>query len=240
MILLLAISLLQEPCSGDAARHVAEAARRGQAFDLAGAATSYAAAVQAGCTSAQSPLIYLRGLLAARAANEQFASAASLAPMKQAITDLETAAAAYPAVRAMQTVLRAALPAAQHERAEMGLFIEEMLRMESLQLEAQQPPLPVLSAHEAAGQFWLQLHLYEEARRAFERAAQRVGQTPHVMLGAARAAAGLKQVPAACEQYRRLVAWWKDRPGSPPEISEARTFIKQPSCAAPSAPPARR
>jgi len=140
----------------------------------------------------------------------------------------------------MQTVLRAALPAAQHERAEMGLFIEEMLRMESLQLEAQQPPLPVLSAHEAAGQFWLQLHLYEEARRAFERAAQRVGQTPHVMLGAARAAAGLKQVPAACEQYRRLVAWWKDRPGSPPEISEARAFIKQPSCATPPAPPARR
>ncbi|HVG71577.1 MAG TPA: hypothetical protein VM819_11735 [Vicinamibacterales bacterium] len=237
----MAIALLQDPlCNGEAARHVAEAVRRGQAFDLAGAATSYAAAVQAGCAAARSPLIYLRGLLAARAANEQFGSAASVAPVKQAITELEKDAAAYPAVRAMQTVLRAALPAAQHERAEMGLFIEEMLRMESIQLEAQQPPLPVLSAHEAAGQFWLQLHLYEEARRAFERAAQRIGPTPHVMLGAARAAAGLKQLPAACEQYRRLVTWWKDRPGSPPEISEARTFIKQPSCAAPSPPPVRR
>jgi hypothetical protein len=129
------------------------------------------------------------------------------------------------------------MPAAQHERAEMSLFIDEMLRMESLQLEARQPALPVLSAHEAAGRFWLQLHLYEEARRAFEVAGDRIGQTPHVMLGAARAAAGRRDLPAACEQYRRLVAWWNDRAASPPEITEARTFVKQPSCTPP--PPSK-
>ena len=238
--LLVAFALLQDPiCRGDAARHVADAARRGQAFDLEGAATAYAAAARAGCTSAQPALIYLRGLLAARAADAQFGSAASLQPLKQAITDLQPFAAADPFARAMQAVLRAGMPAAQHERAELTLFIDEMLRMESLQLEARQPALPVLSAHEVAGQFWLQLHLYDEARRAFERAVQRIGQTPHVMSGAARTAAGRKDVPAACEQYRRLVAWWSDRVGSPPEITEARAFIRQPQCAVTPAGPRR-
>jgi hypothetical protein len=233
-VVLLALALLQGPsCSGDAARHVSDAARRGQSFDLDGAATEYAAAVRAGCVSAQTALIYIRGLLAARAADAQFGSAASLQPLQQAITDLQPFADRDPVARAMQAVLRAGMPAAQHERAEMVLFIDEMLRMESLQLEARQPALPILSAHEVAGQFWLQLHLYDEARRAFELAAQRIGQTPHVLSGAARAAAGRKDVPAACEQYRRLIAWWNDRVGSPREIIEARAFVKQPQCAVP-------
>src|SRR5262245_47837618 len=181
---LLALVLLQEqPCRPDAVRHIADAARRGEAFDLDGAATAYAAAVLVGCPSAQPAAIYLRGFLAGRTANAQFASAASLQPLRQAIAELEPFAARDPVARAMQTVLRAALPAAQHERAEMGLFIDEMLRMESLQLEARQRPLPVLSAHEAAGLFWLQLHLYDEARRAFELAGQRIGQTPQVLVG---------------------------------------------------------
>jgi hypothetical protein len=238
--LIVALALLQNPpCSGDAARHAADAARRGQAFDLDGAAAAYAAAVHAGCGSAQAPLIYVRGLLAAHAAGAQFGAAASLQPLKQAVTDLQPFAASDPVARTMQTVLRAAMPAAQRERAEMTLFIDEMLRMESLQLEAKQPPLPVLSAHEAAGQFWLQLRLYDEARRAFDAAAQRVGPTPHGMLGAARAAAGLKDLAAACDQYRRLIAWWADRVGSPPEIVEAQSFLKQPSCAKPAPRTAR-
>ena len=232
--LLLALALFQSPpCSGDAARHVADATRRGQAFDLDGAATAYAAAVRAGCASAQAPLIYVQGLLAARAAGAQFGAAASLQPLKQAVTDLQPFAAADPVARAMQTVLRAAMPAAQRERAEMTLFIDEMLRMESLQLEAKRPPLPVLSAHEAAGQLWLQLRGYEEARQAFDVAAQRVGQTPHVLLGAARAAAGRKDVAGACDQYRRLIVWWDDRVALPSEIIEAHAFLKQPQCAKP-------
>lgn len=236
--LLLAVALLQDPpCRGEAAVHLTDARRRGEAFDLSGAADAYAAAARADCPSAQAAAIYLRGLVVARAADAQFGSAAALQPLKQAITELQPLAAVDPVARAMQTVLRAGMPAAQHERAEMSLFIEEMLRMESLQLEARQPGLPVLSAHEVAGQFWLQLHLYEEARRAFELAGQRIGQTPHVMLGAARAASGRRDLPAACEQYRRLVAWWNDRAGSPPEMTEARAFVTQPSCTQKPSPP---
>ena len=239
--LLLAIALFQaDACGGEAKRHLADAQRFGESFDLAGAAEAYAAAVKSGCADAQAALIYVRGVIAARAADAQFGSAASLQPLKEAISALEPYAIADPVARAMQAVVRAAMPAAQHERGEMALLIDEMLRHESLQLEARLPGLPVISAHEAAGYFWRQLHLYDEAARAFDAARSRIGQTSHVMLGAARAAAGRQDVAAACGHYSRLVSWWGTRPAAPPEIVEARGFVKQRQCAALPVPPGTR
>ena len=238
---LLAALLLQDmPCRDDAARHVADALRLGESFDLNGAAAAYAAAERAGCASAAAASIYVRGLLAARAADAQFGSAASLLPLKLALVSLEPFAATDPVARAMQAVLRTAMPAAQHERPEMELRIEEMLRLESLQLEAKQPALPVLSAHEVAGYFWLQLHLYEEARRAFDEAGRRIGRTPHVLLGAARAAVGRRDAVAACEQYRQLISWWGSRTGTPTEMTEAREYVRQPQCSPPPPRPGTR
>jgi hypothetical protein len=229
----LALVLQHEPCRGDAARHVEEALRRGAAFDLSGAADEYDAAARAGCAAGGPVAVYVRGLLAARAADAQFGSAASLQPLQQAIGVLELAAASDPVSRIMHAVLRAARPAAQHERAEMALFIDEMLRLESVQLAAGFQALPVISAHEAAGFFWLQLHAYNEAERAFGVAAQLLGPTPHVLLGLARTAAGRPDRPAACERYGQLVAIWESRPVSPPEIVEARVYLKQPHCTRP-------
>jgi hypothetical protein len=100
--------------------------------------------------------------------------------------------------------------------------------------------VPVISAHEAAGYFWLQLHIYDEAGRAFDVAAKRIGQTPHVLLGTARTAAGRRDMAAACEHYKRFISWWGSRPASPPEITEARAYVKQPQCAPPPAPGTRR
>jgi hypothetical protein len=235
------VLLLQDAaCRGDAERHVAAAQRLGEVFDLAGAADGYAAAAKAGCVDAGKAAIYVRGLIAARAADAQFGSADSLQPLKEAISALEPYAVADPVARAMQAVLRAGMPAAQHERAAMALLIDEMLRQESLQLEAKLPGLPVISAHEVAGYFWLQLRVWDEAARAFDVAGRRIGQTPHVMLGAARAAAGRQDVTAACEHYRRLVSWWGARAASPPEITEARGFLKQTTCTAPSVRPGPR
>lgn len=228
--LLAAVLLQDSACGGDATRHLTEAARLGETFDLVGAAAEYDAAARAGCESSAAAAAYVRGLIAARQADAQFGSAASLEPLKQAIAMIEANAAQNPLARAMVAVLGAAIPAAQHERGEMALRIEEMLRHESLQLEAKQPRLPVLSAHEAAGYFWLQLHLYVEAGRAFDAAAQAVGRTPYVLLGHARTAAG-RQDPAACEYYRRLITWWGSRPGSPPEMTEAREYVTRSQCA---------
>jgi hypothetical protein len=230
-VLWLAVLLLQSPCGGEAARHLANAVRLGQGFDLAGAADEYSAAVKAGCIAAQVAATYVRGLVLARAADAQFGSAASMQPLTQAVASLQSLAAADPVARMAHAVLRAAMPAAQHERAEMTLFIEEMLRLETIQLEAGLPGLPIVTAHEAAGQFWLQLHLYDEAARAFDLAAKRIGVTPHVMVGAARAAAGRRDFATACDQYTRLISWWAKRAGAPPEMAEAQGYVKQPQCA---------
>ena len=238
--LLTALLLQDLTCRGDAARHVSEAIRLGESFDLSGAAAAYAAAERAGCESAAAAAVYLRGLVAGRVADANFASAASLLPLQLAVASLDRPAQDDPVARVMQAVLRAAIPAAQHERPEMELRIEEMLRTESLQLEAKLQPLPVLSAHEVAGYFWLQLHLYDEARRAFEQAARRVGRTSHVLLGTARAAVGRRDPVAACEQYRQLISWWGIRSGAPTEITEAREYLKQPQCSPAPPPPATR
>ena len=241
LLAFLTLVLLQDaPCRGDATRHLAEAQRRGETFDLSGAADAYAAAAKAGCAAAEKAAIYVRGLIAARTAEAQFGSAASLQPVRQAIGALEPHAAVDPVARIMQAVLRAAMPAAQHERAEMALLIDEMLRGEALQLEASLPGLPLLSAHEVAGFFWLQLHVYDEANRAFELAEQRIGATPHVLFGAAKAAAGRRDTAVACMRYGRLMSWWATRPGGPPEISEARTYLTQPQCATPPGRPGTR
>jgi len=240
-LFLIALALLQgAPCQGEAARHVAQARQLGDAFDLIGAADAYGAAVKAGCASVQATAIYLHGLVAARAADAQFGSASSLVPVKEAIAELELHAAADPVVRLMQAVLRGAMPAAQHERLEMALLIDQMLRMESVQLEAGFQGLPVVSAHEAAGFFWLQLHVYDEAGRAFDLAARRIGRTPHVRVGLARTAAGRGDRTAACAEYADLMTWWANRTATPPEIAEARAYLTGPSCARPSAGPATR
>ena len=100
--LLLAIALIQDACGGEAKRHLADAQRLGESFDLAGAAEAYSAAVASGCSEARAAAIYVRGLIAARAADAQFGSTASLQPLREAISALEPYAAADPVARAMQ------------------------------------------------------------------------------------------------------------------------------------------
>ena len=232
MTALLLFAMLQDAsCRGDAARHIVNGMRLGAAFDLSGAADAYAEAEKAGCAEAGVSATYLRGLIAARAADAQFGAPASFQPLRQAIAMLDVAAKTDPMARLARAVLLAAVPAAQHERAEMSLLIEEMLRLETLQLEAGFPGLPGVTAHEAAAMFWLQLHAYDEASRAFEIAERRVGTTPLVLLGFARVAVGQADMPVACARYRSLIAWWGDRAGEPAEMAEARAYLRQPQCA---------
>ena len=73
MVFALFVLLFQDgACRGDAARQVAAAVRLGESFDLAGAADGYAAAAKAGCADAGQTAIYVRGLIAGRAADAQF------------------------------------------------------------------------------------------------------------------------------------------------------------------------
>lgn len=234
LVLVLALALAQEigTCRVQAEPYIESAKERGEMFDLAGAAALYFEGSGQWCVEAEVAGHYLRGLAAARAAYRDGGTPASLAPTRLALAAIEARAAEAPAmVPIARAVLMAASAAAQSERDEMALHLEHAARLEAIQIEASQPPLPVVSAHEAAGDLWLQVHRYEDARRAYELAREHVGATPRVMLGLARTSARLGDVAAACTEFARLLAWWDTRREEPLEILEARQFRSRPECA---------
>jgi tetratricopeptide (TPR) repeat protein len=233
LALVISLALMQQTavCRDQAAPFVASALERGESFDLAGAADIFFAASGQWCIDAEIAGHYLRGLAAAREAYRQGGSPDSLAPVRLAVAALDARAHLAPALAATaRAVVLAAAAAAQSERDEMALLLEHALRLENVQIEAGQPLLPVVTAHEAAGDLWLQVHRYEDANRAYQQALARVGPLPRVTLGLARSSARLKDADAACDHYRRLLAWWDTRRDEPPEIAEARAFVAQPAC----------
>ena len=141
--------------------------------------------------------LYVRGLELARAAFEQGAPPESLVPVREAIAALGNMSQERPGpAEIARLTLQAAAAAAQSERGEMALYLEHATQMERLQFEAGQPGAPAVSAHEAAGDLWLQLFGYENAVRAYLRAAEYVGMTPRVRDGLARARARLGEAPS--------------------------------------------
>jgi hypothetical protein len=142
--------------------------------------------------------VYARGWAAAEAAYAAGGSPESLAPVHEAIAALERLAAqAVPAAIA-RYVLLASVAAAQSERDQMAVFLAQAMQIESLQLTAKQPGAPAVTAHDAAGDLWLRVHRYEEARRAYLDAFKTTGPTPRTLLGLARAEARLRDGPSAC------------------------------------------
>src|SRR5688572_11703521 len=205
--LLLLFALAQPPaCSGESARHVATAMARAEALDLIGASNAFFTAGGMGCGEADVAAHFLRGLLAARDAYRFGGSPESLEPVTQAIAALETRGAKERGVpEVWRFLLQAAAAAAQSERDEMTLLLDHAIQLEVVQIEAGQRRIPGVTAHELAGDLFLQVHRYEEARRAYTRAAGRLGVTPRVRLGYARTAARLKELPGACLEYRALL-----------------------------------
>jgi hypothetical protein len=183
-----------------------------------------------GCAQREVATAYVRGLLAAREAYRAGGSPESLAPVKEAAAELEAWATAPGPAAIARAVLLAAAAAAQSERDEMFLLVEHAVSLEALQLAANEPGAPVVAAHEVAGDLWLQVHRYEEARRAYQRAAARLGATPRVTLGLARVSARLQDERTACAEYRALSEWWGARLPEPPEVAEARTYLRENRC----------
>lgn len=227
----IALFAVQKPCPPDAMALMAEASVRAAEFDLPAAAEQLRVAVAQGCTSAEVAAFYVRGLLDAREAFRQGGSPESLVQVQDAIGALDAIAQSRPGPAAIaRLVLHAAAAAAQSERDEMRLYLESAIRMETLQRAASQPGAPVVTATEMAGDLWLQVHRYEEARQAYADAARQAGSTPRVLAGLARAAARLSDAPAACTAFRSLVEQWGVRQAEPPEISEARAYLRGPTC----------
>ena len=146
------------------------------------------------CTAAEIEAVYLPGWDAAQASARVGGSPESLAPVRDAIAMLEQmAGGAHGPAEIARYVLAAAADAAQDERDEMGLFLEHAVTLERVQLDARQPGAPSITAHEAAGDLWLRVHRYEDAKRAYERAKAVIGSTPRIESGLARAEDALRR-----------------------------------------------
>lgn len=150
------------------------------------------------CARGEVEMLYLRGLVSAREAYALGGSPESLTVVRSTIATLEARPDRSRQVDIVINVLRAAAAAAQSEREEMGLFLAQAIQLETIQLAAREPGAPLVTAHEAAGDLWLRVFRYDEARQAYLRALSQVGPTPRVRLGIARADARLKDGPAAC------------------------------------------
>lgn len=203
-----------------------EASVRATEFDVAGASNLLRMAAERGDAGAQVGSLYLRGLQDAREAFRRGGAADTLAPVREAIASLETIAKGRPgSAEIARLMLQAAAAAAQSERDEMRLYLDTAVRMESLQRAAGLPGAPLVTAAETAGDLWLQVHRYDDARQAYADAAERVGSTLRILAGRARAARGLNDAAGACAAYRALQDAWGARPGLPLEIAEARVYV---------------
>lgn len=146
------------------------------------------------CTAAEIEAVYRRGWDAAESASRVGGSPESLAPVREAIALLERmAGGTHGPAEIARYVLAAAADAAQDERDEMALILEHAVALEQTQLDAHQPGAPGITAHEAAGDLWLRVYRYEDAKRAYERARAVIGSTPRIESGLARAEAGMRR-----------------------------------------------
>jgi hypothetical protein len=221
--LALALVLAAAP---DQASPITDARARAAEFDLRGAIEALKTAADAGDTNAQVAMVYVRGLADAREAARQGGSPESLAPVTEAIAWLGIVSKGRPGPSEIaRLALQAAAAAAQSERDEMRLYLESAVRMEMVQRAAGMPGAPLVSAAETAGDLWLQVHRYDEARRAYDDAADRFGPSLRTLAGRARAARSLNDTAAACQGFRALVDAWGTRRGEPAEIVDARAYV---------------
>jgi hypothetical protein len=152
-------------------------------------------------------------------------------PVTQAIMELERYAAMNPRAELLRVTLMAAAAAAQSERSDMALLLEQAVTLEEKMVATSGTSAPGVTAHEVAGDLWLQVHRFDSSRAAYQRASELFGLTPGIALGLARVAVQLHDDVRACDAYRWVVRQWSST-SAPAEILEARAFVGSSRCAA--------
>lgn len=167
-------------------------------------ALNQAAREDAGCTPLLGAGWSISGWVTARAAERTGGSEESLRGARAAVERL-VAIGARPEWRVESEYARAAIlaaiAAAQDERGEMALYLAHARSLsEQLALAGATPrwPLPIAAL---AGDLWLEVDRYDEARTAFERAEP----TGFVLIGLARTRTRLDDRAGACEAYRQAL-----------------------------------
>lgn len=224
LFVVLLAGLAQPAVCPDEAMTLREATTLARRFDIAAAAARLDAA-PATCAHLRMAALYLRALQQAREAYRTGGDAASLLPVTSAIETFARASAAGDRhAELAQVVLMAAAAASQSERSDMELLLDHATALERRMVRDGDAAAWGITAHEAAGDLWLQVHRFEAAAAAYTAAANLTGSTPRITLGLARAAAQLKQTEPACQAYRSFVTSWTGAV-SANEMAEARAFI---------------
>lgn len=151
------------------------------------------------------------GWNAARALAPKGGALELLGPVNTRLRDLDKMS--NTSARYAETVIRAAVSAAQEERDEMQLFLEharDLSRQMALAGAAPQYPLPI---DEVEGELWLEVDRYAEARAAYARAVEQI-PTANALVGLARANDKLGDLIGACAAYTRA----RGTPGLPAAV----------------------
>src|SRR5262245_12508060 len=142
--------------------------------------------------------IAMEGWSAARALAPKGGPVDLLGPVNvrlQQLDELPNTSARY-----AEMAIRAAVSAAQEEREEMSLLLDQARDLSNQMAAAGSParwPLPI---DELAGELWLEVDRFPEARDAYDRAT-RIAPTPNAWIGLARAADKLGDTVVACRAY---------------------------------------
>jgi cytochrome c-type biogenesis protein CcmH/NrfG len=179
------------------------------------------------------PIAFMQGLVEARTARARGGDDASLRPLRTLIASIERRAAPGTPQEIAALLLRAAAAAAQNEHGELLAYLSQALQVERARGARGLSGAPILSADELAGEFWLDVHRYDDAVAAFRTARGAVGDTPRLTAGLARALARQRLTTDACSEYRRLAAHpGARRPSMAGELAEAERVLAQPDCRA--------
>ena len=227
-IAVLAAVMSQDICASSLGEARALALR----MDTDGAVARLEASARSGC-DADVPIAFLKALAAGRAASARGGDEASLRPLKDLIAVIDQRAQPGSPEEIAVLLIRAAAAAAQSERDELFAYLSQALQVERARGARGLAGAPILTAHEVAGELWLDVHRYDDAVAAFRIARGASGDSPRLATGLARALAGQRSTADACTEYRRLSTDASARvPSMARERAEAEAFLAQPACRA--------
>jgi hypothetical protein len=224
LFVVLLVGLAQPAVCPDGAMTLREATMLARRLDVEAAASRLDAAPPA-CAQLRMAALYLRALQRARDAYRTGGDAASLQPVTSAIETFGRASAAGDRhAELARVILMAAAAASQSERSDMALLLDHATALERRMVSGGDDAVWGITAHEVAGDLWLQVHRFEAAAAAYTAAAELIGSTPRITLGLARVAVQMKQTEPACRAYRSFATGWTGAV-SANELAEARAFI---------------
>ena len=172
---------------------------------------------------------YARGIAAARAAWERGQpDLLDIARASAMLLEQRTLRQGSSSLAELQRVcVRAAIAAAQEERAELEVLLVHAASMTLRPAPPRAPTHPIIPVHELAGDLWLQVSRLRDAVREYAAAVEQHPRRPRPLMGLARAYARSGNTARARTAYESLLVLWKDADAGRPELVEATRFLER-------------